>query len=112
MTLKKLLEQATRKCEMRWKVLAFNPKEDNKLVKEFNDFDCIDCAQAKKREYLEKNPEHIVEIIAESTQMNGADFYKSPKEAKEALELILAYLEKREYIHAKDLIKALIKSIR
>lgn len=70
---KQLLEAANRKCEMRWKVLAFNPDEDNKLVKEFKDFDCIDCAAAKKREYLEKNPTHIVEIISESkVQRNEA----------------------------------------
>ena len=68
---KQLIEAANRKCEMRWKVLAFNPDEDNKLVKEFKDFDCIDCAVAKKREYLEKNPTHVVEIISESkTQRN------------------------------------------
>lgn len=71
MSTKQLLEAANRKCEMRWKVLAFNPAEDNKLVKEFKDFDCIDCAVAKKREYLEKNPTHIVEVISESkTQKN------------------------------------------
>lgn len=62
---KQLIEAANRKCEMRWKVLAFNPDEDNKLVKEFKDFDCIDCAVAKKREYLEKNPTHVVEVISE-----------------------------------------------
>lgn len=65
-TTKQLIEAANRKCEMRWKVLVFNPDEDNKLVKEFKDFDCIDCAAAKKREYLEKNPTHIVEIISEA----------------------------------------------
>ena len=63
---RQLIEAANRKCEMRWKVLAFNPDEDNKLVKEFKDFDCIDCAVAKKREYLEKNPAHVVEVISES----------------------------------------------
>lgn len=73
MSTKQLLEAANRKYEMRWKVLAFNPDEDNKLVKEFKDFDCIDCAAAKKREYLEKNPTHIVEIISESkAQKNEA----------------------------------------
>ena len=70
---RQLIEAANRKCEMRWKVLAFNPDEDNKLVKEFKDFDCIDCAVAKKREYLEKNPTHVVEIISESkAQKNEA----------------------------------------
>ena len=38
---RQLIEAANRKCEMRWKVLAFNPDEDNKLVKEFKDFDYI-----------------------------------------------------------------------
>lgn len=70
---KQLLEAANRKCEMRWKVLAFNPDEDNKLVKEFKDFDCIDCAAAKKREYLEKNPTHVVEIISESKAQRNED---------------------------------------
>ena len=77
MSTKQLVEAANRKCEMRWKVLAFDPTEDNKLVKEFKDFDCIDCAAAKKREYLEKNPTHIVEIISESkTQKNESRNWK------------------------------------
>lgn len=70
---RQLIEAANRKCEMRWKVLAFNPDEDNKLVKEFKDFDCIDCAVAKKREYLEKNPTHVVEIISESKAQRNED---------------------------------------
>ena len=70
---KQLIEAANRKCEMRWKVLAFNPDEDNKLVKEFKDFDCIDCAVAKKREYLEKNPTHVVEVISESKALRNED---------------------------------------
>lgn len=70
---KQLIEAANRKCEMRWKVLAFNPDEDNKLVKEFKDFDCIDCAVAKKREYLEKNPTHVVEVISESRAQRNED---------------------------------------
>ena len=73
MSTKQLVEAANRKCEMRWKVLAFNPDEDNKLVKEFKDFDCIDCAAAKKREYLEKNPTHVVEIISESKAQKNED---------------------------------------
>lgn len=70
---KQLIAAANRKCEMRWKVLAFNPDEDNKLVKEFKDFDCIDCAVAKKREYLEKNPTHVVEVISESKAQRNED---------------------------------------
>ena len=74
---KQLIEAANRKCEMRWRVLAFNPDEDNKLVKEFKDFDCIDCAVAKKREYLEKNPTHVVEIISESKAQRNEEVTKS-----------------------------------
>ena len=51
---------------MRWKVLVFDPKKDNELVDEFKDFECIDCATAKKRELLEKHPDKTIEIIAES----------------------------------------------
>lgn len=74
---KQLIAAANRKCEMRWKVLAFNPDEDNKLVKEFKDFDCIDCAVAKKREYLGKNPTHVVEIISESKAQRNEEVTKS-----------------------------------
>lgn len=86
MSTKQLLEAANRKCEMRWKVLAFNPAEDNKLVKEFKDFDCIDCAVAKKREYLEKNPTHIVEVISESkTQKNETKLTDKEKQLAKQL---------------------------
>ena len=74
---KQLIEAANRKCEMSWRVLAFNPDEDNKLVKEFKDFDCIDCAVAKKREYLEKNPTHVVEVISESKAQRNEEVTKS-----------------------------------
>lgn len=66
MNIKQLVEAANRKCEMRWKVLAFNPDKDNELVGEFKDFNCIDCAAQKKRELLAKNPNYTVEIISES----------------------------------------------
>lgn len=64
--LRDLLSKANRKHEMRWKVLVFDPKKDNELVDEFKDFECIDCATAKKRELLEKHPDKTIEIIAES----------------------------------------------
>ena len=64
--LRDLLSKANRKHEMRWKVLVFDPKKDNELVDEFKDFECIDCAAAKKRELLEKHPDKTIEIIAES----------------------------------------------
>lgn len=64
--LRDLLSKANRKHEMRWKVLVFDPKKDNELVDEFKDFECIDCATAKKRELLEKHPDKTIEIIAEA----------------------------------------------
>ena len=64
--LRDLLSKANRKHEMRWKVLVFDSKKDNELIDEFKDFECIDCATAKKRELLEKHPDKTIEIIAES----------------------------------------------
>lgn len=67
-SVKQLVEAANRKCEMRWKVLVFDSEKDNELVDEFKDFECIDCAAMKKREILEKHPNRVVEIIAESVK--------------------------------------------
>ena len=40
--IKQLLEKANRKCEMRWRVFAFDPAKDNELVHTSKDaFDCI-----------------------------------------------------------------------
>lgn len=73
--IKQLLEKATRKTEMRWRVFAFDPEQDNKLVHTSKDaFDCIKMAGEYKMDLAKKNPNYIIEIIAESKeQRNEAD---------------------------------------
>ena len=68
--LKQLIETANRKCEMAWKVYAFNPAKDNELAEESPVFQCIKKAAEYKREVAEKHPDYIVEIVAESRQKN------------------------------------------
>lgn len=79
-SIKALLEAANRKCEMRWKVLVFDPNKDNELIDEFKDFECIDCAAMKKREILEKCPNRVVEIIAESIKQKNEAVTKASKQ--------------------------------
>lgn len=72
--IKQLLEKATRKTEMRWRVFAFDPEQDNKLVHTSKDaFDCIKMAGEYKTDLAKKNPNYIIEIVAESAQKNEAD---------------------------------------
>ena len=71
--IKQLLEKATRKTEMRWRVFAFDPEQDNKLVHTSKDaFDCIKMAGEYKMDLAKKNPNYIIEIVAESAQKNEA----------------------------------------
>ena len=71
--LKELIESAkSQKSEMNWKVLAYDPEQDNKLVDEYKDFECFNQANMKKRELLEKNPKLIVQVMSESVQKNEA----------------------------------------
>ena len=81
--IKQLLEKATRKTEMKWRVFAFDPEQDNKLVHTSKDaFDCIKMAGEYKMDLAKKNPNYIIEIIAESkekkkvAQKNEAKEYK------------------------------------
>lgn len=72
--IKQLLEKATRKTEMRWRVLAFDPEQDNKLVHTSkNTFDCIKMAGEYKMDLAKKNPNYIIEIIAESKEKKKID---------------------------------------
>lgn len=73
--IKQLLEKANRKCEMRWRVFAFDPAKDNELVHTSKDaFDCIKMAGEYKMDLAKKHPDYIIEIIAESKeQRNEAD---------------------------------------
>lgn len=65
--IKQLLEKANRKCEMRWRVFAFDPAKDNELVHTSKDaFDCIKLAGEYKMDLAKKHPDYIIEIIAES----------------------------------------------
>lgn len=70
--LKYLIEQATRKTEMRWRVFAYDPDKDNALVGTPKTYDCICGASAAKMEILKDHPNYVVEIIAESVQKNEA----------------------------------------
>lgn len=70
--IKQLLEKATRKTEMRWRVFAFDPEQDNKLVHTSKDaFDCIKMAGEYKMDLAKKNPNYIIEIIAESKEQRN-----------------------------------------
>ena len=73
--IKQLLEKANRKCEMRWRVFAFDPAKDNELVHTSKDaFDCIKMAGEYKMDLAKKHPDYIIEVIAESKeQKNEAD---------------------------------------
>lgn len=73
--IKQLLEKANRKCEMRWRVFAFDPAKDNELVHTSKDaFDCIKMAGEYKMDLAKKHPDYVIEIIAESKeQRNEAD---------------------------------------
>lgn len=73
--IKQLLEKANRKCEMRWRVFAFDPAKDNELVHTSKDaFDCIKMAGEYKMDLAKKHPDYIIEVIAESKeQRNEAD---------------------------------------
>ena len=64
--LKHLLEKATQKNEMKWRVYAYDPAKDNKLVHTSELFDDINGAGIEKAEWLKKHPEHTIEIIAEA----------------------------------------------
>ena len=74
--IKQLLEKANRKCEMRWRVFAFDPAKDNELVHTSKDaFDCIKMAGEYKMDLAKKHPDYIIEIIAESKkQRNESNF--------------------------------------
>lgn len=77
--LKQLLEKATQKNEMKWRVYAYDPAKDNKLVHTSKTFDCINDAGIEKAELLKKNPDYMIEIIAESAQKNEATFKPGDK---------------------------------
>lgn len=67
--IKQLLEKANRKCEMRWRVFAFDPAKDNELVHTSKEaFDCIKMAGEYKMDLAKKHPDYIIEIIAESKE--------------------------------------------
>lgn len=68
--LKHLLEKATQKNEMKWRVYAYDPAKDNKLVHTSELFDDINGAGIEKAEWLKKHPEHTIEIIAESANID------------------------------------------
>ena len=68
--LKQLLEKATQKNEMKWRVYAYDPAKDNKLVHTSKTFDCINDAGIEKAELLKKNPDYTIEIIAESANID------------------------------------------
>lgn len=85
--LKQLVEKASQKNEMRWRVYAYDPAKDNKLVHTSKDFENIEQASAEKLELLKKNPDYTIELIAESKKQkneaetitigsgNGGDYY-------------------------------------
>lgn len=74
MTLKQLLEKANKNENMQWRVYAFDPEQDNKLVYTSKVFDCICQAQKDKLLQLDKHPNYTVEIstmrVEESAQKN------------------------------------------
>ena len=74
--IKQLLEKANRKCEMRWRVFAFDPAKDNELVHTSKEaFDCIKMAGEYKMDLAKKHPDYIIEIIAESKERrDGGSF--------------------------------------
>jgi hypothetical protein len=112
--IKSIIEQAKRKTEMNWRVYAFN-KENNDLVFTSELFPCIDKAAALKRELLEKDPEQIISIVAESEKRKVESDEISNKQApkpeepghtevknEESTKEKLARLEKqKEYIKSK-----------
>ena len=89
--IKQLLEKATRKTEMNWRVFAYDPEKDNKLVHTSKEaFPCIKMAGEYKMDLAKKNPNYIIEIIAESAQKNEAKTfvvvaYNNGKKVKEAV---------------------------
>lgn len=96
--IKKLLETANRKCEMNWKVYAFNPAKDNELAEESPVFQCIKKAAEYKREVVEKHPDYIVEIVAESRQKNEGVHFGQPNVDKcynELMDISFQEMKKR-----------------
>lgn len=73
--LQRLIEKATQKSEMRWKVYAFDPEKDNAPVGTPKAYDCICKAGTAKMEILKDHPNYIVEIIAESAQKNESQIF-------------------------------------
>lgn len=89
-----LIEQAEQKNEMKWRVYAYDPAKDNKLVHSSKQFDNINDAGICKAEWLKDHPSHTIEVIAESAniEVKNAGILEVPQ-GKNVEDLPLSHFE-------------------
>lgn len=105
--LRQLIESAkSRKSEMRWKVLSYDPELDNKLVSTSDTYDCICKAAEYKRKELKEHPNYIVEIISESKARKNEAKVDMSKLKQELRKATNAYFKNDkdilDYIYIED----------